>query len=79
MNKDRFIKLKELVDMGNIQGLTKELNHWTTKDIWKENLENYIKKFIEDLSLNDIESIYEKLREVWWLKINRKETIIKNF
>jgi len=37
MNKDRFIQLKELVDMGNIQGLTKELNHWTTKDIWKEN------------------------------------------
>ncbi|ATU05172.1 hypothetical protein BKN14_01805 [Candidatus Gracilibacteria bacterium HOT-871] len=79
MNKDRFIKLKELVDMGNIQGLTKELNHGTTKDIGKENLENYIKKFIEDLSLNDIESIYEKLREVGGLKINRKETIIKNF
>lgn len=79
MNKNRFIQLKELTEMGNIQGLAKDLNYGTIKDIWKENLEKYIKKFIEDLSLNDIESIYEKLREVWWLKINRKETIIKNF
>ena len=65
--------------MGNIQGLAKDLNYGTIKDIWKENLEKYIKKFIEDLSINDIENLYEKIREVWWIEINKSVSITKNF
>ncbi len=79
MNKNRFIQLKELNEMGNIQGLAKDLNYGTIKDIWKENLEKYIKKFIEDLSINDIENLYEKIREVWWIEINKSVSITKNF
>ena len=79
MNKNRFIQLKELTEMGNIQGLAKDLNYGTIKDIWKENLEKYIKKFIEDLSINDIENLYEKIREVWWIEINKSVSITKNF
>lgn len=56
MNKNRFIQLKELTEMGNIQGLAKDLNYGTIKDIWKENLEKYIKK------------IYRRLKYQWYRK-----------